>query len=87
MSEQRRNEDLRRENDELDKRAKESKRVSDLLDEKNQEMQRELHLYSAMQRCRTLRDRVTNAYPWARDFDAFLDRDMVCGHHPLEQPH
>jgi hypothetical protein len=73
MAEQKRNSDLRRENDKLEKKAKEWKN--------------ELALYNAIQRCRKLRDCVSDSYPWAREYDAFICRDMVCGHHPLEPPH
>jgi hypothetical protein len=47
----------------------------------------ELALYNAIARCRKLRDRVRDSYPWASEYDAFICRDMVCGHHPLEPPH
>ncbi len=87
MSEHKRNKELRRENEEWERKGKEHKRQNDIMEAKHAAAEQRLELYNAIFRCRGLRDRVDNAYPWAAEFDAFISRDMVCGHHPLEPPH
>ena len=73
MSDQQQNADLRRENEELESR--------------NKDLREQFALLTAMQHCTQLRGRVTATYPWAREYDAFISRDLVCGHHPLDPPH
>jgi hypothetical protein len=67
------NADLRRENEELTAKA-EALRV-------------QLELFNTIQRCNELHGLVRNDYPWAKEYDEFSKRVMVCGHHPLEPPH